>query len=75
VFGSLAAFGGWEGAVGVDFAFEAFEELVSTGLGAGSAVGGLGPGRVCGDLLVDVRQVEPPFRGPPRRIAAARCRG
>jgi hypothetical protein len=57
VLGALAAFGGGELAVGVYLAFEAFEELVAAGLGAGAAVAGARPRDVGGDPLVDVGQV------------------
>ena len=48
----MAAFGGWEGSVGVDLAFEAFEELIAARLGACTAVGGLGPGDVCAAICL-----------------------
>jgi hypothetical protein len=57
MFGSLAALFGWEYSVGVDLAFEAFDEFVAAGLGACSAVGGAAPRDVGGDVLVDVGQV------------------
>jgi hypothetical protein len=71
VLGAAAAFGRREGAFGVDLAFEAGEELVAGGLGAGAAVGGLGPRDVRRDLLVDVGRGDTSCR-PVRRARGRR---
>ncbi len=43
VFGALLSLAGRQPSVGIDFSLESFEELVSTWLGAGFAVGGSAP--------------------------------
>src|SRR5689334_21197455 len=45
-------FGGWQGVVGVDFAFEPCQEGIPAGLGPCRTVRGATPRDVCRDLLV-----------------------
>jgi hypothetical protein len=52
--GASAAFVSREPVVRVDFAFEASEKGVASGLGAGAAIASPTPGDLGGDSLVDV---------------------